>query len=508
MVDARTRRRVRRAVGLPLAAALVTVAASASASEALVGDHISIYYGDRALWADPAVSRGLEITSGGVTKEVTWPGDPWVQFSVDYVVGGSRRTYYVNAKDLQVTVPTPTIENRSDATTNTIVARWTLGVLEVERTETWPKDGRVVQTVYRLRNTSSQAISNLFILSAFDPDHDGLSTVNRAFDTDGDGRADFAVAIGKTSGWTVGYGGCEGPRQLLGIQRTRSPEVTTPLDAPSTPDSDQTVGFRHQIAALAPGQTAVASHLFVFQTTLTAARALYLASKPALCVSCADADGDGYFAASCGGNDCDDTNAAVNPGAAERCNGRDDNCNGDIDEGASASCTSNVGRACVDAATPAAKCGCASDGDCASGWSCNTATQTCFDPAAPPPPPPPDAEPEASVPDAEPEASVPDAEPEASVPDAEPEASLPDAEPDGDDPLFPDAPPPLDAGVDANFDADLDADLDGGLPVDPLVATDDGCGCRTAGSGSSGGGLALVAGVALAAIVAQRRRRR
>jgi len=35
------------------------------------------------------------------------------------------------------------------------------------------------------------------------------------------------------------------------------------------------------------------------------------------CVPCPDADSDGYYDADCGGTDCDDTKAAVNPGASE-----------------------------------------------------------------------------------------------------------------------------------------------------------------------------------------------
>ncbi|MCA9571815.1 MAG: hypothetical protein KC656_28450, partial [Myxococcales bacterium] len=34
------------------------------------------------------------------------------------------------------------------------------------------------------------------------------------------------------------------------------------------------------------------------------------------------------------GGDCDDTTAAVRPGAVEVCNGQDDDCDGDVDEGA------------------------------------------------------------------------------------------------------------------------------------------------------------------------------
>jgi len=47
---------------------------------------------------------------------------------------------------------------------------------------------------------------------------------------------------------------------------------------------------------------------------------------------CSDDDGDGYQADDCGGDDCDDTNAAVNPGATEICDGYDNDCNGLTDD--------------------------------------------------------------------------------------------------------------------------------------------------------------------------------
>lgn len=49
----------------------------------------------------------------------------------------------------------------------------------------------------------------------------------------------------------------------------------------------------------------------------------------------ADADGDGYFVVGLCGDDCDDADPGVYPGATEVCNGGDDDCDGRIDEGAS-----------------------------------------------------------------------------------------------------------------------------------------------------------------------------
>ena len=50
------------------------------------------------------------------------------------------------------------------------------------------------------------------------------------------------------------------------------------------------------------------------------------------CTPCADADADGYLDPACGGSDCDDNNANVNPGAAEDCfDGVDNDCDTLVD---------------------------------------------------------------------------------------------------------------------------------------------------------------------------------
>ncbi len=66
-----------------------------------------------------------------------------------------------------------------------------------------------------------------------------------------------------------------------------------------------------------------------------------------------DADGDGYTEAD---GDCDDADTSVSPGAVETCNGRDDDCDSDVDEGVTINVFADEDRDGFGGPTPAAVC--------------------------------------------------------------------------------------------------------------------------------------------------------
>ena len=67
-------------------------------------------------------------------------------------------------------------------------------------------------------------------------------------------------------------------------------------------------------------------------TRLSLLLAFALTTMP-LTARAVDADGDGEESEDSGGPDCNDLDASIHSQAAEVCNGRDDNCDGDVDEG-------------------------------------------------------------------------------------------------------------------------------------------------------------------------------
>lgn len=107
-----------------------------------------------------------------------------------------------------------------------------------------------------------------------------------------------------------------------------------------------------------------------------------------------DKDGDGHPPVVCGGDDCNDDDPAVHPGAPEICDGKDDDCNGAVDDGATCAGTatcqagacacppaSTCGAECVDKTTDPNHCGscsnvCPSGATCAAGQCQCTASAT------------------------------------------------------------------------------------------------------------------------------------
>jgi hypothetical protein len=80
-----------------------------------------------------------------------------------------------------------------------------------------------------------------------------------------------------------------------------------------------------------------------------------------------DTDGDGHPPIVCGGDDCNDSDAAVVPGHAEICDSKDNDCNGQIDDGCK--CPSGLtlcGKICVNTSTDPKNCG-----------GCNTQCSAC-----------------------------------------------------------------------------------------------------------------------------------
>lgn len=113
---------------------------------------------------------------------------------------------------------------------------------------------------------------------------------------------------------------------LVGCGADPTPTPDGAVDAtPDTAPSDVVAVADTPAEAASPDASAPEASVDV---VLEAATDVAPADAAETTPTCIDNDSDGYGAGCARGPDCDDTDAQRHPGATERCNGLDDDCNG------------------------------------------------------------------------------------------------------------------------------------------------------------------------------------
>ncbi len=131
-----------------------------------------------------------------------------------------------------------------------------------------------------------------------------------ASDTVTDGVSYFYAAAGQA---------VNGGTALLSVSGSAILSVAQTPGAPARAPFDVIVGGDVNVFnSYCSGATGIGSNYTLWQN---------------LYYTCADADLDGHGDESCGGDDCNDADVTVHLGAAESCDGADDDCDGLIDEG-------------------------------------------------------------------------------------------------------------------------------------------------------------------------------
>ena len=211
-------------------AALASLSAHATT---LAGSYVEVNYDENGLPFDPGIPQGIRAYIGSTpawyeftffdTTGTSSDIDPFVASSFYYEKGGTPHEYAGYAFDTttEATVDwdTPVETDLSTSTLNSISFAWTIGDLDVVKTESWAMDGYAIFVKYEITNTSASRIKNFKYLHLMDPadtrsSASSTNTRNDVMDLDGDGTDDWAQALGRstttsTNNRAIGYGICD-----------------------------------------------------------------------------------------------------------------------------------------------------------------------------------------------------------------------------------------------------------------------------------------------------------
>jgi len=286
----------------------------------LEGDVMQIAYWKGGTWNWEHTYTGMQFydpSSGWV--DVTYPGSPWQQITLGYALAGTEYSYGANYHE---SVLEWTMTDEADLSGHGLMwawHAWEAGDFEVEKEEVYLEDAEILVIRFAITNTSTFDAVNVQLMHAFDPDQDSVAyasaqTYNDVEDLDGDGVDDWVEATGPYSGTTVGYGICDPDYQDVGVTAW-DPSASATFTDPDTEWEDATLHIRHTEERVVGGETVEFRFVYMFGLTEEDAENNYIDLGPYVCED--DHDADGYASDKWGGDDCDDTDDAVNPGVDE-----------------------------------------------------------------------------------------------------------------------------------------------------------------------------------------------
>ena len=292
----------------------------ASAGFQLGGDQTRVAYWDGGTWNWGDTETGLEIYNsyyGWVN--VSFPGTPWQATSFRFEVDGDIRGYLGNYSDSLAEWTTLGEADLSSDGKQWAWHQWMGGDVYVDKDEIFLDEAQSMLLLFTVTNEGPDDIEGFVLMHGVDPDQDyeifGFTeTVNDVEDRDSDGTNDWVEARGPSSDWTVGYGICDPTAQDVGSTDWSDSPVAAFWD-PHGDEADVTIHIRHTQDSIAAGETIQFGFVFTWGETEAQAENNYEDYGPYLCAL--DFDADDFVDADWDGDDCDDADGAVYPGATE-----------------------------------------------------------------------------------------------------------------------------------------------------------------------------------------------
>ena len=341
----------------PLLALALALSPAAQAAQTLEGDVLRVYYDDNGNWISETDGACVQALLDSEWTEFAWWGSPFQRFQLVWTEAGESHVAVADADDDDDI----TVVSEADASTSTervSVYGYTQGSVSIVKTESWDVTSAVMLVHFEVTNDGLDDITDLTLVWEFDPDQDqtadgdgfapGTSSVtiteptydtnNDVQDPDGDGVFEWVQSVGAESGFATGLLACAPGSSTVGHYDSWASdpgEITALTDDDGEPGDNSMVLQHVESRTIGAGETVVTSLLVSFAETEADA----LANAQALVDACetCDTDGDGADNPVCGGDDCDDWDATINPTVTEVWyDGVDSDCGEDSDYDADA----------------------------------------------------------------------------------------------------------------------------------------------------------------------------